>query len=395
MSAPVVDRVMLRDCPCPLGIAVSGGSDSTALLVLACEVLGADAIRAVTVDHGLRAQAREEAAQVAVLCRGLGVVHDVVSLDLENGSNIQARARSARYEALAGWARRAGIAAVALGHTQDDLAETFLMRMARGSGVSGLAAMRARFERQGVQFVRPVLEMTRAQLRAVLQERGVSWCEDPTNQDQSHTRVQFRTRMGEFADLGLTSERLAQTAQWMRAAEDVLEDAARDWLGAYARTEHGDAVFELSGLEKGRPETVYRCLAQAIVAISGRAYRPRFSVLSELLERRGGTVQGCLFYRHKDTLRVTREVRSLEQEPDPRWRISGESVRPDDRLRVLGEDGLAQIADWRETAVVPRRSLLSSPSLWRGDTVIAAPLARPVDGIEVSLPDPFTGLARA
>lgn len=360
----------------PLGIAISGGSDSTALLVLACKYLGASKLRAVTIDHGLRRQAREEAQSVSALCATLGVPHDTVTLSIRGGSDLQARARAARYQALADWASRIGVSAIALGHTQDDVAETFLMRLARGSGVDGLAAMPEQFLRHNMCFVRPLLSASRIELQDMLRQKGIEWSTDPSNADTRFTRVQMREARTQFETLGLTQERLSQTANWMRAASDVLERAADEWIARHAHSDHGDAVFELPALKQCLPETAGRALTRALCHISGNPYRPRFGALGELMQTyKTTTLHGCLIYRHKDTLRITRELKAIPG-PDARWQITG-PLNAQHSIAPLGDTGLEQIENWRETALLPRRSLLASPAIWQGETLIAAPLARP------------------
>ncbi|MGB7319373.1 MAG: tRNA lysidine(34) synthetase TilS [Planktotalea sp.] len=363
----------------PLGIALSGGSDSTALLVLAAQALGGSQLRAVTVNHGLRTEAQAEALAAGKTCAALGVAHDIVALDLDAGSDLQARARTARYNALAAWAKRNNIAAIALGHTEDDVAETFLMRLARGSGVDGLAQMPARFERGGVTFLRPLLGARRSGLQSLLRERSIAWSEDPSNTDTRYTRVKMRRATPELAKLGLTSERLSQTAKWMRAASEVLEQAAENWIAQHARADHGDAVFDRDALRAAPDETASRVLSRALCNISGNPYRPRLNALQSALHSDAAmTVHGCLIYPHATHLRVTREYNAITCE-ERRWKVSGGNL-DSYRLAPLGETGLNQIKNWRETALLPRRSLLSSPAIWDGGQVIAAPLAKP-DGI--------------
>lgn len=372
----------------PFGIAISGGSDSTALLVLMHASLGASALRAVTINHGLRPEAADEAAQVGRLCAQLDIKHDTIALDLAKGANLQARARTARYAALAAWAGGQAVQCVALGHTRDDVAETFMMRLARGSGVDGLAQMPERFEQAGATFVRPLLGAARSDLRAHLTAQGLVWSDDPSNEDAAFTRVRLRAAMPDLAQLGLSQDRLAQTAQWMRAASDVLEDAAEAWIAAHGRSDHGDAVLDRAALRSARSETAARVLTRALCGVSGTAYRPRFSALAEVLEAGAArTLHGCLIYPEGSALRVTREYNAALQD-NSRWRFAG-PIAQGETLAPLGETGLQQIENWRETALLPRRSLLSSPALWRGGTVIAAPMARPDDRWQASAPHPI------
>lgn len=371
----MLNKTLLKDA-LPLGIALSGGSDSTALLILAVDAFGPKRLHAVTINHGLRKAAKDEANQAGKLCAALGVQHQTITLALTDGADLQARARTARYDALAQWAQQAKLVATALGHTQDDVAETFLMRLARGSGVDGLAKMPARFERDGATFLRPLLDAKRTGLQSMLKDRGISWSEDPSNQDPRFTRVKMRQAQPAFDALGLTTDRLSQTAEWMRAASEVLEQAADAWIAAHAWADHGDAVFDLPALKTASKETACRVLTRVMCTLSGNPYRPRFSALIEAMQSDSArTVHGCLLYQHQNTLRVTREVNAIDGS-DERWSITGPMKRYHS-IRPLNERGLNLCENWRDTAVLPRRSLLASPAIWSGQALVAAPLAQP------------------
>ncbi|WP_114967069.1 tRNA lysidine(34) synthetase TilS, partial [Alkalilacustris brevis] len=178
-----------------LGVAVSGGGDSVALLLLVADWAAARGVRlrAVTVDHGLREGAAQEAEAVARLCAELGIGHDILRWQGWDGQgNLQDAARRARQGLIAGWARDHGLAAVALGHTRDDQAETVLMRLARGAGVDGLSGMAPLRLAVGLAWLRPLLDVGRAELRALLRARGVPWAEDPSNEDARFQRVRAR-----------------------------------------------------------------------------------------------------------------------------------------------------------------------------------------------------------
>lgn len=371
-----------------LGIALSGGSDSTALLMLAAEHLGAGNLAAITVDHGLRRAAADEAKQAKALCETLGIPHEIVTLQIQDGADLQARARSARYNALADWALRGQLTAVALGHTQNDVAETFLMRLARGSGVDGLAQMANRFSCAGVTFLRPLLNAKREDLRAYLRARDISWSDDPSNRDTRFTRVQMREAQAQMDALGLSTQRLAQTAQWMSRAAEVLDQAADDWIAKHAIAEHGDAVLDPAALRAAPKETALRVLARILCAISQNPYRPRLNALEELLNSdSANTLHGCLSYTHKGKLRITQELSAITPENN-RWTLEGPFLAGH-TIAPLGEKGLSQCDNWRETALLPRRSLLASPAVWNGKTVIAAPLAKPDSKWRAAVQDPL------
>ena len=148
------------------------------------------ALSAVTVDHGLRAESAAEAEFVAAACAKIGVSHETLKWNRSQSTgNLQDQARRGRYGLIARWAQGRRITHIALGHTADDQAETFLMNLARGSGIDGLAGMRHRWSDDGITWTRPFLLQDRADLRAWLSRRGIAWVDDPSNEDTAYQRV--------------------------------------------------------------------------------------------------------------------------------------------------------------------------------------------------------------
>ncbi|QNN64544.1 tRNA lysidine(34) synthetase TilS [Sphingomonas rhizophila] len=204
-----------------LGLAVSGGPDSLALLLLAAAARPG-LVEAATVDHGLRAESAAEAQSVADLCRSIGVPHSILTAhwDEKPATAIQALARDARYSLLIDWARDRGLAAIATAHHADDQAETLLMRLARAAGVGGLAGIRARREQSGIALFRPLLDWRRDELRAVVESAGVQPVDDPANRDPAHERTRARQFLagGEWPN----PRQLAASARHLADAEDAL-----------------------------------------------------------------------------------------------------------------------------------------------------------------------------
>ena len=221
-----------------LGLAVSGGPDSLALLVLAHAVLPGR-IAAATVDHGLRAESAAEAAMVAQLCRTLGVEHAVLPVTLAPG-NVQAQARTARYAALAAWAGKAGLAALATAHHADDQAETLLLRLNRGSGVAGLAGVRACGLVPGASLplLRPLLGLRRAELAQVVAATGLEPATDLSNEDDRFDRARLRKALGAAEWLEVPS--LAASAAHLADADAALDwTAQREWAECVTRAPMG------------------------------------------------------------------------------------------------------------------------------------------------------------
>lgn len=211
-----------------LGLAVSGGPDSMALLLLAAEALPGQ-VEAATVDHGLRAESAQEAAFVARECSKLGVLHATLPVDVAPG-NVQSEARVARYAALAAWMQEHGLAALVTAHHADDQAETLLMRLGRGSGVAGLAGVRAKGPVLGTRLplLRPLLGWRRAELASVVKAAGIAPVQDPSNADDRFDRVRLRKALGEADWLDVPA--VAQSAAHLADASAALEwAAAREW----------------------------------------------------------------------------------------------------------------------------------------------------------------------
>lgn len=205
-----------------IGLAVSGGPDSLALLLLAAATRPGD-IEAATVDHGLRAEAGDEAAMVATLCDRLDVPHETLRADwaAPPSANIQAEARAMRYRLLSDWCERKNLAALATAHHADDQAETLLMRLSRGAGLAGLAGIRAtRRLGNGPLLIRPLLRWRKAELIAIVDEAGVTAVDDPSNRDDAYDRTRARQLLAETG--WLAPERLAASAAALSDSEDAL-----------------------------------------------------------------------------------------------------------------------------------------------------------------------------
>jgi len=247
-----------------LALAVSGGPDSLALLLLAHAAFPG-AVTAATVDHGLRPEAAEEAALVRRLCNQLDVHHDTLAGTVPAEGNLQQGARALRYALLADWAR--GRAAwIATAHQQDDVAETFLMRARRGAGVGGLAAMAASRPLGEALLVRPLLGWSRAELVEIVEGAGIAPVRDPSNQDPRFDRARIRALLADAEDLPV--DRLALAARNLRDAEDALAWAEeKAWAERAAR--RGDV---LAVDPAGLPRELRRRLLERAVAATRAAH---------------------------------------------------------------------------------------------------------------------------
>lgn len=218
-------------------VAVSGGPDSVALLALLADWArqGRPRLLAVTVDHGLRPEAAQEAQMVGRLCSSLGVEHRTKGWPGHKpGTGVQEKARAARYGLLAEEARALGSAAIVTAHTLDDQAETLLMRMAAGSGLAGLSGMAPRSAVHGVVLARPLLGVAKARLVATCQARGLAFVRDPSNDDPRFARIRWRKLLPVLAREGLSAERLGQLAHRSARADHALAHRAMRALSQYS-----------------------------------------------------------------------------------------------------------------------------------------------------------------
>ena len=246
-----------------LGLAVSGGPDSLALLLLAAAARPG-LVRAATVDHRLRAESRGEAETVATLCRRLRVPHRILAVQWgeKPETGIQEKARVARYHLLADWARDEKLAALLTGHHRDDQAETLLMRLARGSGVKGLAGIRRAACVPGatdIPLLRPLLRWPRAELEQLCAAAGASPASDPSNADESFERVRARNALAasDFLDV----EALARSARALAQADVSLDWAADNAWEAVADVSAAEILVRPAGL----PSEIRRRLAARAV----------------------------------------------------------------------------------------------------------------------------------
>lgn len=374
-----------------LGLAVSGGSDSRALLELAVDWAREtnSKLMVATVDHGLRKEARDEAEWVGNICTRHGVPHEILVWENWNGQgNLQAEARRARYHLVSEWAIGGGAAAVALGHTADDVAETFLMRLSRSAGVDGLAQMRSEFEREGMVFIRPLLSLRRAALRKFLRSRDATWVEDPSNQDSKFERVRMRSVLQDLEAYGLETEKISQAAENLKRASVALKTYAAREAEAAMNVEDGDVLLDLEQLKKMPEDIQRRLLIGAICWIFPPEYPPRSRALAQVIpqisDQGTSTLSGCILTLEGNKIRATRELSAVSDpvstagstalDWDKRWRISGKFPE-NAHIGALGEGGLAACPAWRETGR-KRRSLLASPAVWIGAELVAAPLAQ-------------------
>lgn len=295
ISAQQAKQLFARWTSAPaLVLAVSGGPDSVSLMWLAARwrrgLKRGPALTVVTVDHGLRSEAAAEAREVKRLAATLDLPHRTLRWAGDKPkTGLPAAAREARYALLADAARKAGAGHVMTAHTRDDQAETVLMRMARGSGLSGLGAMAAQTDRGDIQIVRPLLQLSKSQLIATLRKARLGYAVDPTNTDPHFTRPRLRALMPDLASEGMDSRNLARLAARLARADAALElmaDGAERFLALRSPglvPEAIDAVAFLGLAEEIRVRLLLRMIND--VGHEGPAELGKVETLSVAMEQ--------------------------------------------------------------------------------------------------------------
>jgi tRNA(Ile)-lysidine synthase len=406
-------RFFANGTPHSAALAVSGGSDSTALMVLFADwlrqsgsVLQPAAVIVLTVDHGLRPESAAEAREVAARAAALGFRHAILTWQGPKPSTgIQAAARAARYRLIAEYAQANGVALVLTGHTADDQAETLIMRLARGSGLDGLAAMAPLTEvaipaaggLHTLTIARPLLEMPKARLRATLESRSIPWIEDPSNENPGFERTRLRAAGHELAALGLTTDMLNLSVRRLRRAREAIEHAVADFCAAesthVAVEPWGVIRIGASALRAAPAEIAVRVLSWAVAAAGGSEEPVPLAGIEAVAEAlRAGPATGAWTLARAKIV-ATPETIFLEREPgrepppaltlepgtralwDGRFLVAADPRLPGPlEVRALGPDGVREV---RKAVDVPTgvsaTALRTLPGFWRGGRLIAAP----------------------
>lgn len=385
-----------------VGVAFSGGPDSLALLILAAQWAKRSRKRrvmALTIDHGLRAESAAEAELAGAMARRLGVMHEVLEWRGEKPSgDIQAAARHARYALLTQACRRHSIGSLLVAHHQEDQAETFLLRLARGSGVDGLAGMAAsRALAPDVKLLRPLLDVPRDRLLAVVAKSGMTPLLDPSNVNERFARVRMRKAMPLLAELGLDATRLAETATRMGRAREALESICDNWMADHAMIlPSGVVIADAGALVSVSAEIGLRLLARIVRDVAGADYAPRFDQLEAAFQAlyegsigRGRTLAGVKLSLSGGRLIAIREASAAMKAP-PLLLHPGESGVWDGRflvalerapgkravyaVRMLGAEAARQLVKLGHLPPEgPKLGWASCPALWQDGHLLAAP----------------------
>jgi tRNA(Ile)-lysidine synthase len=412
IGAHAFEQLCSKTLTSPVALAVSGGADSMALLYLVARAIadrGHGSVVVYTVDHRLRPESTSETNFVKAQATRLGFAHQTLTWQGEKpASGLQAAARAARYALMADAIRTEHATGgphrcLVTAHHADDQAETLLMRLARGSGTSGLAGMRSRSELHGITILRPLLSFTKDQLIATLQVLGGQWVDDPSNSNADFERVRVRAAKPHLDALGFDSARLALSAQRLARADDALEQLTDQLALNSSLSHHGGAYgsLYLAAFRSGPAEARIRLLGRLLASHGGDSEPARLSQLEALDEHISSagdkdaavTLGGCAlrWSANRGKLQVFREPGRL---PLPDVLLSpGQSAVWDNRFLVslqsfpqsgIASDtgqvavralGSAAYATLRRTLKrdIPALAGAALPAFFRTDTLMAVP----------------------
>ncbi len=387
-------------------LAVSGGPDSMALMHLVAEWNGRHPkptrwILVATVDHGLRRESASEASFVAQWATRLEFPCRIVRWEGEKPARgLPAAARAARYELLEGEAAKLGTSSVCLvtAHTQDDQAETFLMRLKRGSGIDGLSAMAPRTplrEGSAVALLRPLLCVPKARLIATLEARGQTWAEDPSNTCLDYERPAVRVALTRLADEGISAGAIATSARRLRAAREAVDYALARFMETLALSFNDEIFASLSraAFDEGPEALRARVLAQLIGRFGGTSLPPQLAEVEDLTarlaadKRTTSTLGGAIVSATPGDLKIWREPGRIAAAPlvlrqpgvwevwDRRFRVRSAPGGVGVHVCALGEaarqETVAPLLDPRRP--LPAAAVAALPAFWAGDRLLSVP----------------------
>lgn len=388
---------------CPdqsFAVAVSGGADSMALLHLMADwVADAGKLHCLSVDHGLRSDAADECAFVARVAKTLGVNHHTLSVvGPSPEADVQAWARTARYQVMEGFCLEHGIGNLILAHHGDDQAETLVMRMLRGSGVDGLSGMQAIAnpitQAREPRLVRPLLPFSKDQLLAYLSELRQVYVDDPSNQNEAFKRVRVRQFLAQQPERDILTDRLRETASRFQRVKNYLDRQVNKALEAICDRDEafGYATMDRAAFCTLDEEIAFRVLTRLLRSIGGNLYPPRMRDLTSLWGQlraddfKALTVSGVQFKKQADGRllicrevgRINQKLYGIQQNPlywDQRFMIKTR-VPATCQVAALGEKGWQWLKKQEgiETDSLPARLVcMGLPALWSDGEVVDVP----------------------
>ena len=373
----------------PLAVAVSGGADSLALLLLAHELAQKKGshIVALTVDHGLRPESKEEATRIGKWAKERGIEHVILEwVDDKPTARLQERARKARYTLLTKWCRQHQISTLLLGHHQQDQEETFWLRLSSGSGLDGLSGIKKCTVRDGILLLRPLLDFPKGRIKETLLEQNQEWIEDPSNQSSRFFRGRFRRFLDEE---GLSSVRLSQVMKKFQVDADFIQEAVSKAIQESVQLhEGGYLTVKKESFNELHPAVAHRFLSFLLQWFSNKEYALRsiqVTGMMDKIKRESSFTAGGIYWTFsREEMLLTREKRALQQELfvcslqektlwDQRFWIDSRLSQYVPKESIIGPMGLIPGLKKEVKSPIPAQVWPTLPALWEKGKVVAVP----------------------
>ncbi len=397
-----------------IAVGVSGGADSMALVLLADFWARERGFRltALTVDHGLRTAAADEAARVSEWLGQRGISHHILRISRARPrAGVQKAAREWRFTAFGAWCRDNGAGPILLAHTREDQAETFCLRVAADSGPDGLAAMRPQARVSGLEIARPLLSVSKRRLVATCRARGQDWIEDPSNLDRQYTRVRLRNLAPQLADVGLGVDQTTRIAGAMAVARAEMDRHCATFLRVHGGVTLTGVVWFDARQFKRLPEKFQEILLSRLTrAIGGAELPPRRARVRRLTEglrdsavSTARTLAGCIIlqcrnervwlFREPEKVAGKLSLKAGKPERwDNRFELFGQAAAAR-WLGALGEDGWCWIKKNDPKTIIalgldklPHAARLSIPVIHELDGTVSVPHFETGDGARHRIP---------
>lgn len=331
-----------------IAIGVSGGADSLALALWAAENAENCGVRivALTVDHKLRPESGREAAYVAEIMKKNNIEHHILCWGGKKPSTgIEEAAREARYNLLRDWCKKNGIKSVMVAHHQLDQAETFFMRLQRGSGLDGLCGMSSVSNYGDLQILRPFLDKNPNELKKYLSEKNIKWVEDPSNQNEDFLRVKIRKFMPVIQEkLGIDIAKITKTMEILSRSKAYIDiQTQKFWRNHCKVIADSAVVVSLRTIESIHEEILYHFMLEALQNIGGKHYQPRADDILRLNKRicsgnfTGATLAGCEIFVQYDKLFIIPETKNLSMPKKKQWEDFAKKHEEFKKKRIPGK----------------------------------------------------------
>jgi tRNA(Ile)-lysidine synthase len=379
----------MKPIDCPLAVAVSGGADSLALLLLAHAWAqhNGERIIALTVDHGLRPHSKNEAHQVHKWAQERGIAHFIVEWTGEKpNARLQEKAREARYQLLTQWCKEHQISTLLLGHHSQDQEETFWLRLSSGSGLDGLSSIKRQIVRDEITFIRPLLGFSKERLKATLLAENQQWIEDPSN----HSSQFFRGRLRDFLETeGLSHQRLLNTIEKLQVDADFIHEVLQKAIQTTVKVcEEGYLTLQKKSFESLHPALAKRLLPFVMQWFSGAQYSPRSTQVNAILEKLKGsdpfTAGGIYWFQRQEEILLIREISAIKEKLplsqlqentlwDHRFWIDPEIKKIVSRETMLAPLGKVVGLKKEISSLIPACVWPTLPALWVKGNVVSIP----------------------